>query len=62
MRKLLDTLIAEMGRNYLDRYRQKATEDEIIIGIEQRLAAGSTPVTDKAVAGSAMPRSKPKPG
>ena len=39
MRKLLDQLIAEMGRNYLDRYRQKSTEDEIIIGIEQRSTA-----------------------
>jgi hypothetical protein len=28
-----------MGRNYLDRYRQKSTEDEIIIGIEQRSTA-----------------------
>ena len=36
MRKLLDTLIAEMGRDYLERYRQKSAEDEIIIGIEQR--------------------------
>ena len=39
MRKLLDQLIAEMGRDYLERYRQKSTEDEIIIGIEQRSTA-----------------------
>jgi len=36
MRKLLDQLIAEMGRNYLAKYRNKSAEDEIIIGIEQR--------------------------
>ena len=36
MRKLLDTLIAEMGRDYLDPHRKQSAEDEIIIGIEQR--------------------------
>lgn len=36
IRKLLDQLIAEMGRNYLERYRQEFTEDEIIVGIEHR--------------------------
>ena len=39
MRKLLDTLIAEMGRDYLDPHRKQSAEDEIIIGIEQRSAA-----------------------
>ena len=39
MRKVLDQLIAEMGRDYLDRYRHQSAEDEIIIGIEQRSAA-----------------------
>ena len=62
MRKVLDQLIAEMGRDYLARYRDGAAEDEIIIGIEQRLAAvtASKPVPDTT--GSAAPGSKPKSG
>ena len=39
MGKLIDQLIAQMGRNYLDIHKQKLVDDEIIIGIEQRSTA-----------------------
>ena len=36
MRALLEQLIAEMGEDYLQKYRRAAAEDEIIIGVERR--------------------------
>ena len=36
MRATLGQLVAEMGRDYLEGYRQTSAEDEIVIGIEHR--------------------------
>ena len=38
--KVLDQLIAEMGRDYLATFKGKAIKDEINIGIEHRVAGG----------------------